>query len=154
MFSNSMKLDTRNTPGVVRTGRRTRRRRRIGAAMVEMAFTLPLFLVVVLGIIEFGQAFMVQQVVTNAAREGARHGVLPNATTAEAMAKAREHLAAAQLDVPSVTVTITPTDLSTARTGTIVTVRVSAPYQAIGWMATPWFLGGTSMTGQCVMRHE
>jgi Flp pilus assembly protein TadG len=122
--------------------------------MVEMALTLPLFFALVLGIIEFGQAFMVQQIVTNAAREGARHGVLPGATNAGVAEKVRGHLAAGNLDVPEVTVTITPTDLSTATTGTVVTVRVAAPYDAVGWMTSPWFLSGTNMASQCVMRHE
>lgn len=134
--------------------RRARRRRRGGAVMVEMALTLPVFFALVLGIIEFGQAFMVQQIVTNAAREGARHGVLPGATNALVLEKVRGHLAAGNLDVPQVTVTVTPTDLSAAKTGASVTVRVSAPYDAVGWMASPWFLSGTTMTSQCVMRHE
>lgn len=122
--------------------------------MIEMALTLPVFLAVILGIIEFGQAFMVQQIVTNAAREGARHAVLPGATNALVLEKVQAHLTAANLDDPQVTVTITPTNLSTARTGTVVTVRVSAPYDAVGWMSSPWFLSGATMASQCVMRHE
>ncbi|NLF69393.1 MAG: pilus assembly protein [Candidatus Anammoximicrobium sp.] len=134
--------------------RRAARQRRSGAVMVEMALTLPVFLALILGIIEFGQAFMVQQIVTNAAREGARHGVLPGATNAAVLEKVRGHLAAGNLDVPEVAVAITPTDLGAARTGAAVTVRVSAPYGAIGWLATPWFLQRATMTSQCVMRHE
>jgi len=122
---------------------------------VEMALTLPLFLALVLGIIEFGRAFMVEQVVTNAAREGARHGVLPGVTAAAAQQKARDHLAAASLDVPQASVTIVPTDLSTARTGTSVTVSVTIPYSAVSWVTTSWFLGNTAtLRSQCTMRHE
>jgi len=49
-----------------------------GAEMIEFSLTLPLMLLVVLGIIEFGFVFQQYEVVTNAAREGARIAVLPN----------------------------------------------------------------------------
>jgi Flp pilus assembly protein TadG len=57
-----------------------------GAEVIEFALTLPLMLLVVLGIIEFGFLFQQYEVVTNAAREGARVAVLPtySATTAAA----------------------------------------------------------------------
>lgn len=48
-----------------------------GAEIVEFALTLPLLLLVVLGIIEFGFLFQQYEVVTNAAREGARIATLP-----------------------------------------------------------------------------
>jgi len=123
--------------------------------MVEMALTLPLFFALVLGIIEFGRAFMVEQVVTNAAREGARHGVLPGVTAAAAVQKARDHLAAANLNVPHATVTISPNDLSTAQTGSSVTATVAIPYSAVSWVNVSWFLSKTAtLSSQCVMRHE
>ena len=46
--------------------------RRRGGAVVEMAVVSPLLLTLVFGVIEFGNAFMVRQMLTNAAREGAR----------------------------------------------------------------------------------
>jgi len=49
-----------------------------GAAIIEVALTLPLLLLVSVGIFEFGRAYQTWQVLTNAAREGARIAVLPN----------------------------------------------------------------------------
>lgn len=46
--------------------------RRRGGAVVEMAVVSPLLLTLVFGVIEFGNSFMVRQILTNAAREGAR----------------------------------------------------------------------------------
>jgi hypothetical protein len=48
-----------------------------GAQLVEFALVLPLLLFVVLGIAEFGFIFQRYEVITNAAREGARLAVLP-----------------------------------------------------------------------------
>jgi Flp pilus assembly protein TadG len=55
-------------------GRKTMRRQR-GQAMVELAMVLPVFLILVLGIIDFGWALRNYVMVTNSAREGARLGV-------------------------------------------------------------------------------
>jgi Flp pilus assembly protein TadG len=47
-----------------------------GAAAVEFALIVPVLLLIVLGTIDWGYYFFVQQVVTNAAREAARVGSL------------------------------------------------------------------------------
>src|SRR5262245_35915909 len=57
--------------------------RRWGAVNVEMALVLPLFTTLVFGIIEFGRGFMIGQLVTNAAREGARRAILDGSTNSD-----------------------------------------------------------------------
>lgn len=47
-----------------------------GQALAEMALVVPALLLLVFGIIEFGSAWRSYQVVTNAAREGARRAVM------------------------------------------------------------------------------
>lgn len=47
-----------------------------GASAVEFALVLPLLIVFVFGIIEFGLLMYNQQVITNASREGARAGIV------------------------------------------------------------------------------
>jgi Flp pilus assembly protein TadG len=51
-----------------------------GAALVELALVVPLLLVVIAGIVDFGFAFQRYEVITNAAREGARLGSLDGYT--------------------------------------------------------------------------
>ena len=51
-------------------GRRSER----GAVAVEFAILLPVFLLLVFGICDFGHAYYMKQLVTNASREGARYG--------------------------------------------------------------------------------
>jgi Flp pilus assembly protein TadG len=63
-----------------------------GQAIIELAFALPLLLVLVMGIFDFGLMFQRFEVVTNAAREGARVGVLPSYSTADAQARAQQYL--------------------------------------------------------------
>ena len=64
------------------------RNRQRGVAAVEFALVLPLLLTVVLGAIDWGWYFFVNQLVTNAAREGARAGTLlpprPTSTVSQA----------------------------------------------------------------------
>ena len=52
-----------------------------GAELVEFAFVFPTLLLVMLGIIDFGFLFQRYEVVTNAAREGARVAILPGYQT-------------------------------------------------------------------------
>lgn len=47
-----------------------------GNAAVELALVLPLFLILVMGIIEFGRILYYQQVMTNAARGSTRASVM------------------------------------------------------------------------------
>ena len=45
-----------------------------GAALIEFAVALPLLVVLVVGIFDFGGAFNLKQELNNAVREGARFG--------------------------------------------------------------------------------
>ena len=53
---------------------RARKKRTRGMAMVEMIFVLPLLLILVFGIAEFGLMFSRWLTLSNAVREGARNG--------------------------------------------------------------------------------
>ncbi len=55
-------------------------RRQRGQSLVEMAFVLPLFLVIVLAIVDFGLGIKSWISVTNSAREAARYGAVYCAT--------------------------------------------------------------------------
>ncbi len=47
-----------------------------GAAAVELALVIPLFMLMTFGLLEFGHAWYIQHGLTNASREGARHGIV------------------------------------------------------------------------------
>ena len=79
---------------VGRSGRAANER---GAALLETAIALPLVLLVSVGIFEFGRAFQTWQVVTNAAREGARIAVMPNPVSGAVESRVHAYLAQGQL---------------------------------------------------------
>src|SRR5918999_1708537 len=71
------------------TRSRLERRSERGQALVEAALITPVVLLIMVGIFEVGRAYQTWQVLTNAAREGARAAVVPgaNATTVKALVK-------------------------------------------------------------------
>src|SRR5690242_17331928 len=68
-----------------------------GTALMETALTLPLVLLVSVGIFEFGRAYQVFQVCTNAAREGARLAVLPGTTDTDVKNRVTAYIRAGQV---------------------------------------------------------
>ena len=142
----------------------THMHRRRGAALVEMALVLPIFVSVTLGIIEFGRAMMVSQLVTNAAREGARLGSLDGTTNSEIEADIRSFLqgsANVAGGSVSVTITITPAtgnpdpanNVSLANVRDEVNVAVAIPFNAVSFIDGN-YLDGKNITGSATMRHE
>ena len=85
---------------------RKRIRSERGAELIEFALTLPLLLLLVLGIIEFGFLFQEYEVVTNSAREGARiAAMIPSAgyNTGHATTRISDYLTAGGLDLSKAT---------------------------------------------------
>ncbi len=137
-------------------GKRTGRRE-AGAAMVEAAISLTAFLLLVFGVIETGRFLETQQVLTNAAREGARLAVAPYAGTStlplgEVNARVNTFLTSA--NITGATITITPVSIATGAVTTEFTkVTVSVPYSLItglGWFGT----FNVTLSGQSMMRNE
>jgi Flp pilus assembly protein TadG len=100
-----------------------------GAAIIETALTLPILLLVSIGIFEFGRAYETWQVMTNAAREGARVAVLPNPVAGAADARVRSYLQLGGLNYDSsVAVSVTPVQISLGAAGNASASRVTVTY--------------------------
>jgi Flp pilus assembly protein TadG len=109
-------------------------RREDGAALIEAAFTLPIMLLVCIGILEFGRAYQAWQVVTNASREGARIAVLPEYPNTAVTARVRTYLTnggleAAKVAATNVVITETTVPISGAVTAPAARVRVEYPFE-------------------------
>lgn len=133
------------------TGGRTGRPARRGAAVVEFAIIAPLFFMLVFGIIEFGRALMVQQILTNASREGARRAILEGVDEDEVKQVVNEYLTNAS--VTGTSTAVSPSNLGAVGKGTAVTVTVSVPYASVAWMPS-WFLGDNTLHASSTMRGE
>jgi Flp pilus assembly protein TadG len=147
--------------GTLRKLARTER----GAALLETAITMPLLLLVVVGIFEFGRAYQTWQVLTNAAREGARIAVLPNSTTGTVQARVLTYMQYGQLPnaaAASINVNPNATIPYGAGTATASIVTVSYPFNFIvlnpiaNLVVSGSSLGGAPMaiTASAEMRNE
>ncbi len=133
---------------------RTSRGKRLGAAVVEFAVVAPLFFLLVFGMVEFGRMVMIQQVITNASREGARKAVLDGATSSNVKSAVVTYMTNGSVTIATSNVTINPSDPTTAAAGSPVTVTISVPFNQVSWLPSPMFLGGRQMTASTVMRRE
>jgi len=132
---------------------RARRRdpQRRGVAAVEFAIVAPIFFMLIIGIIEIGRAMMVQQVLINASRVGARRAITLSSTE-DAVIEAVEEYAEG-VGVSGVVVEVTP-DPATAAAGDAITVDVDIDYDLVTWLPSPWFMGDKQLTASSVMRKE
>jgi Flp pilus assembly protein TadG len=78
-----------------------------GQALVEAALITPVVLLIMVGIFEVGRAYQTWQVVTNAAREGARAAVVPGATVPTVEGIVKKYMTDGQIGgVAAATVTV------------------------------------------------
>ena len=133
------------------TNRRNRSRRR-GATLVEFAIVAPLLFLLILGMLELGRMVMVEQFLTHAAREGARRGILEQATASDVETVVADYLSGGTIS--GTTITVSPTELTDIGSRDPVSVSISVPYDQVSWLPAPWFLSGVTLSGNCVMRGE
>ncbi len=115
---------------------RGRRPDRRGQALVEFALTLPLLMLLLMGIVEIGRAWNMKQTLTDAAREGARLAVvadplLPTVAKTDTAVKLRVqgYVRTAGMDSTRVRVSY-PAGLKTG-TGQVTAVRVAYPFRFV-----------------------
>jgi len=126
-----------------------------GQSLIEFALVLPILLLVLLGIMEFGRMIMAANVLSQAAREGARLGAVTNygadssGFRMDIEERVNEFITAANLK-GAATVTILPPDAERKIT---VTIDYDFP------MATRFFEliipeNVVHLKGSCVMYYE
>jgi hypothetical protein len=121
---------------------RRRARRSRGQALAEFALVLPIFLLVLFGIIDGGRMIFVNNQLSEAARDGARWGsVQERSTTSAGRTSIDDRVLGILKGVPDPDVTIScernESPITDCRFGDILIVRVESDFQ----FATP-FLGG------------
>jgi Flp pilus assembly protein TadG len=153
-------MNGRNWPYLVRNRR--------GQALAEFAIVLPLILMFIAAILEFGRAWNIKQAVTDAAREGARYTVVRNTLTlAQVQEKIEERLALASIDSSASAITISSSHADCAvlancfhtplGTGKEMTVSVSTQHRMplvhvlLKWTGVPT---SVTISTQATMRGE
>jgi Flp pilus assembly protein TadG len=132
-----------------------------GAALVESAMILPLIMLISVGIFEFGRAYQTSQVLTNAAREGARLAVLEGRTDTDVRARVNKYVTDGGLTALSdgniqVNRTVPLTATATASTVTITYPFEFMMLNPIVRMVTPASSTGApiTLTASTLMRNE
>lgn len=133
----------RRFPWIKRTGRSAES----GNALIEFAFVLPMLLLVVFGITEFGRALMTVNVLAAAAREGARVAAVGGDSTA-VVTRVMDVLDAANITPAPGGITITGPDANKA-----ITVRVESNFDVLSAKILP-MQGTILLSGTTVMRFE
>ena len=133
------------------------RRSEAGTSVVEMAIVLPLLLLLVFGIGEFGVAYTRWNSLTNAVREGAREGVVfrnpcdAGAVTTLIETTIDNFAGSSGLDTTIINKTVVGACLGT---GTQLSVTATAPYDYIALSALAGLGPTMNLTARSVMRNE
>jgi Flp pilus assembly protein TadG len=100
-----------------------------GAALLEAAITVPIILLISVGIFEFGRAYQTWQVLTNASREGARMAVLEGPTDADVRARVNSYLTGGGLVALSATNIVVNRNQALTGSATASRVELNYPFQ-------------------------
>ena len=132
-----------------------------GAELVEVALMLPLLVFVGVGIFEFGRAFGTQLILTNAAREGARVAILPDASVSDAQDRVLTYMETGMLSFPGSATVSVDQDITMANgvKGSRVTVGYPFSFILLNGVArlvvsNPSIDSAFTMTTQSEMRNE
>jgi len=134
-----------------------RLRRENGQALVETALVIPILLLIAVGIFEFGRAYQTWQILTNAAREGARVAVVPSPDPGTPEAVARKYMQDGQLPKYAAAVITVNRDASIIVNGRAIPasqVTVDYPFDFIMLKPVARLIkGGSDTLGDSLVMH-
>jgi Flp pilus assembly protein TadG len=139
-----------------------RLRNQRGAALLETAITIPIVLVFSVSIFEFGRAYQTWQVLTNAAREGARVAVLTESTDAQVTAAVKSYMTSGKLPAATTATVTVERSVPFAGVNTASRVTVAYPFSFVVLnpvmklvqKGTKTGQGITTMSSVALMRNE
>jgi Flp pilus assembly protein TadG len=125
-----------------------RLRNQKGAALLETAITLPLVLLVCVSIFEFGRAYQTWQVLTNAAREGARVAILSESTDAQVTTAVKAYMQGGQLPSFALANVTVERTVPFAASNTASRITISYPFKFTVLNPVMRLVRSSSTTGQ------
>jgi Flp pilus assembly protein TadG len=122
-----------------------RHQRRRGAAAIELAAVLPPILGLLLGIWEVGRVIEIQQLLTNAAREGARQASTGTLTSAQVQQVVKDYLATNGVPTTNANVVVADitkpgTDPTAATYMDQFQITVYLPFSDVRWTLVSYFV--------------
>jgi Flp pilus assembly protein TadG len=153
------KLEARSWSWKLNMRTRLRKNER-GAALIEASITIPIILLIAVGIFEFGRAYQTWQVLTNAAREGARVAILSDKTEAEVTSAVRTYMQAGGLPGYATAGVVIDRNVALGtNTGSKITVNYPFSFIVLNGVAKLVAKGSTAgkpltMQSVAIMRNE
>ena len=126
-----------------------------GQAIVEFTIILPVLILIMFGVIEFGRMMMVEQILASTARAGVREAVLSQTTPTTATIKntlITNLTAAGVKNVTTGQVVFTPVDTVAASKDAQISLTITVPFSQVSWLNMIY--QNTNLTGTCTMRKE
>jgi hypothetical protein len=129
-----------------------RRGNQLGQSAVEFALIMPVLVLILMGVFDFGRAFYAYSVVANAAREGARVGIFSAATDAQIRAAVRQYWVGLGT-VSDSSITISPAEKRLS--GELIEVAVRYEFVPITPVIDAFLPGGKiALASSSIMRVE
>ena len=131
-----------------------------GAALIEAAVTIPVILLISVGIFEFGRAYQTWQVLTNAAREGARQAILVDKSDADVQSTVQNYMKAGGLPKHATAAVVIERNVTLGtNTGSRITVNYPFQFMVLNGVAKLVSKGSTAgqpltMQSVALMRNE
>lgn len=130
------------------------KRKTLGVALVEFALLLPILVALFLGTLEFGWAIYIQNVLSDAARQGARVASTDSVTVSDILSTVDTVVTNSKLSTASLSVDVNPANVSAQAKGTPITVTVSLPYTSVSILPTTLFLTSVTLQSEVTMNKE
>jgi Flp pilus assembly protein TadG len=119
-----------------------------GQSIIEFALLLPILLLVVFGITEFGRAIMTKDVLHTASREGARLAAVSSpADSLDIRDRVIQVLSAANITPKDIIISFSTDDRT-------VWVTATTDFEVLSGGVLDPFVGTFTLTGKTVMRYE
>lgn len=143
-------------------------RTRSAIAAVEMAFVVPVLVVIALGMFELSRGVMVREVLTGAARKGCRTGIIHQYGNSDIINDVTDVMRDNGFDVTlfnpptlgSITIIVTDplgnvlSDALDATPGSMVSVQVTIPTSSVNWVTSYFLTSGMVESDTVVMMKQ
>ena len=134
-----------------------------GQALVEFALVLPIFLLLLYGVTEFGRAFLWAHHLANASRVGCRTATLPGSTDTDVNDSIERFMTnsgfsedrwSSTIEVKDAEGNVRAGGLSLSEFGDQIYVTVTMNMTVFSGSLVPGLRGTIPIRGHCVFRHE